>query len=238
MCGRFTHLYKWRQLHRLLALLTPEDQIPIRYNVAPSQTAPVVVHDPALGGHALRMMRWGLVPSWAKDEGIGGSLVNARAEGIEGKPSFRAAFKRRRCLVPISGFYEWQKVEGSRAKRPHYIAPADGEPWLVAGLWEVWNAPDGSALESFTIVTTEPNALMAGLHNRMPVILSADDARRWTHPDSVDAAVLAGLLRPCPDAGMVATPVSTVVNSPRHDSADCIRPADREDFGGIFDQSS
>src|SRR5579862_4970302 len=132
MCGRYTHLYKWKQLHRLMSLLSPEVQPPMRYNVAPTQSAPVIVRDDDTGGAVLRTMQWGLIPSWAKEKAIGNSLINARAETIDTKPAFRDAFKRRRCVVPISGFYEWRAIEGQKGKQPLYITPTDEEPWFLA----------------------------------------------------------------------------------------------------------
>ncbi|MFO0835754.1 MAG: SOS response-associated peptidase [Phycisphaerales bacterium] len=254
MCGRFTHRYTWKQLHRLLGLMTPEVTLPARYNVAPTQQTPVVVFDESMGGPSLRGMRWGLIPSWAKDDAIGASLVNARAEGVETKPSFRAAFKRRRCVVPISGFYEWKVVaqsEGRAAKpvkQPMYITPADpsDEPWLLAGLWESWSPADATApspVETFTIITTEPNEMMATLHNRMPVILAPDAAKAWLAPGSgkghevtpEEAARLFGLLVACPAESMVAVPVSKLVNSPKNDTVECTKPQETQRFGTLFD---
>lgn len=248
MCGRFTHLYTWKQLHRLLGLATPEVSIRARFNVAPTQLAPVVVFDH--GALALRSMQWGMIPSWAKDAAIASGLINARAEGIESKPSFRAAFKRRRCVVPISGFYEWKVVGTSEgrsarpAKQPMYITPADtrDEPWLLAGLWETWSPPQGEPLDTFTIITTEANEMMASLHTRMPVILGRDAALAWLAPGSgrggeVSPDEAAGLLRllvPCPAESMIAVPVSKLVNSPKNDTLECTNPVKSEGFGGLF----
>jgi putative SOS response-associated peptidase YedK len=263
MCGRFTHLFSWQQLHRLMSLVSPEVTLPLRFNVAPTQLAPVIVHDEVMMGAALRSMRWGLVPSWAKDFAIGNSLINARAEGIDSKPSFRAAFQRRRCVVPVSGFFEWQKVEGSRKKQPYYITPAaplqrdsptataeSVEPWLLAGLWEAWHNPalsrNSAPLETFTIITTDANNAMAPIHNRMPVILDLATATQWIGPGDGavnrassgedSAAQLLSLLRPCPPERMAFHRVSTLVNSPRHDSAQCIQESSGEGFGSLFDQ--
>lgn len=238
MCGRFTHLFTWKQLHRLMSLVSPEIELSQRFNVAPTQNAPVITSDQSLGGPALRLMRWGLVPSWAKDLAIGNSLINARAEGVDSKPSFRAAFKKRRCLVPISGFYEWQKVEGSKTKQPFYITPnASDDPWLLAGLWESWHDPalakDAPPLETFTIITTDANQAMAPIHNRMPVILTLPDARHWINPDT-PAQDLSPLLRPCPPQAMTFRKISTLVNSPRHDTPQCIQEVSDQDFGTIF----
>ena len=161
-------------------------------------------------------MRWGLVPSWAKDVGIGSRMINARAEGIAAKPAFRAAFRQRRCLVPADGFYEWQKVAGG--KQPMLIRLRSGDPFAFAGLWERWRGPDGE-VETGTIITTAPNAVTAPIHDRMPVILDPADYDRWLDPSQPDAAAL---LRPCPDDWLTAIPVSTRVNSPKNDAADLI----------------
>lgn len=266
VCGRYTHLYKWKQLHRLLTLTTTPIEFKDRYNVAPTQDAPVVrqIADDdrgAGGGHGVSMLRWGLVPSWAKDVKIGASLINARAETVATKPAFRSAFVRRRCIVPVSGFYEWQRAEAveesggglfgpvasapKRAgKQPYYITSSDGEPLLLAGLWESWREPgsSGPALESYTIITTTPNEMIAKLHDRMPVILDAADCARWldcrnTNRAGVDgldtnstgakgpgvAAGVADLLRPFPAELMLCYRVSTRVNSPRFDDSLCMQ---------------
>lgn len=248
MCGRYTHLFTWQQLHRLLSLTSAEVTLTNAYNVAPTQHQPVVMHDEAQGGLALRSMRWGLVPSWAKDIAIGNSLLNARSEGIESKPSFRAAFKRRRCIVPMSGFYEWQKVEGSRTKQPYYIFPAPNAPtapsddvsgamWLAAGLWEAWHDPtlpkDAPALESFSVITTSANAAMAPIHDRMPIFLDPAQARAWV--TAKEGADVAALLTHCPPSWLAFRKVSTLVNSPRNDSHQCIQEEAPQDFGSIFD---
>ena len=157
---------------------------------------------------------------------MGSSLINARAEGIEAKPAFRAAFKRRRCLVPASGFYEWKKLGGGDRKQPYYITAADEEPLAFAGVWEWWRSPEGEAVESFAIITTTPNEMMAGLHDRMPVILDSADFAPWLDPAQEDQKRLLGLLRPYPAELMVSRPVSTRVNSPRNDDPACILPLD------------
>ena len=156
------------------------------------------------------------MPFWATDLAIGNKMINARAEGIAAKPAFRAAFKQRRCLVLADGFYEWQKVAGG--KQPMLIRLRSGKPFGFAGLWESWRGPDGP-VETCTIVTTEPNAVTAPIHNRMPVILDPADYERWLDPSQPEAEAL---LRPCPDDWLEAFAVSTRVNTPRNDSADLI----------------
>ena len=191
-------------------------ELPARRTAA--QTIPIVRHRRDGEGHELALVRWGLVPFWAKDLSIGSKMINARAEGIAEKPAFRAAFKARRCLVPADGFYEWQKVDGG--KQPMLIRLRSKSTFAFAGLWEVWRSPEGP-VETCTIVTTEPNAVTAPIHNRMPVILEPADYDRWLDPSQPDAQAL---LRPCPDDWLEAYPVSTRVNTPRNDTADLIEP--------------
>ncbi|MBU6412693.1 MAG: SOS response-associated peptidase [Planctomycetes bacterium] len=228
MCGRFTHLFTWKQLYELLALHGIECAIPARYNVAPTQTAPVVVADDETGFNVLRQLQWGLVPSWADDPKIGSSLINARGESVATKPAFRSAFKHRRCIVPISGFYEWKPIPGSKFKQPLYITPTDvGDIWLLAGLWESWKQREGSSLDTFTILTTAANQAMAKIHDRMPVILERADALRWLDhtPSAVESStnIASSLITQYPAERMLFTPVSRLVNAPRNDSPDCIK---------------
>ena len=179
-----------------------------RYNIAPTQPAPVVRW--AAGKPVLAALRWGLVPFWARDPAIGNRLINARAETVPAKPAFRAAWRARRCLVPASGFYEWKKVPGG--KQPYYVASTDGTPLAFAGLWEQWQPQDAEPLLSFTIVTTDANAVMKAIHERMPVILAPGNYEAWlTAKDPRD------LLQPCPPEMLTAYPVSSAVNSPRND---------------------
>jgi putative SOS response-associated peptidase YedK len=232
VCGRYTHLFTWKQLRRLMRLTTfPVEALPLRYNVAPTQTVPVV--RAAESGREGALLRWGLIPSWADDPAIGNRLINARAETAHEKPAFRQAFKRRRCLVPASGFYEWAKAgsgggkpRGGR-KQPFYFYPADGELFAFAGLWERWRPRDGSAddsepVETFTILTTDANTAVRPVHDRMPVILAPDAWDLWL--DGKDPEGLPGLLKPCDPALIASHPVSTAVNIPAHDRPDCVEP--------------
>lgn len=231
MCGRFTHLLKWAQLQRLLRLTCDPIELPLRYNIAPTQQAPVVRTTPE-GGRAVHLLRWGLVPSWAKDLSIGNTMINARGETLATKPAFRTAFKRRRCIVPASGFYEWKKSEGTKTKQPFYITASDESPLMFGGLWESWTLvkDEGEGVSegkpeivrTFTIITTSPNEMMATLHDRMPLILDASDIDRWLDPKVEDASEL---VRPYPSELMLARPVSTLVNSPRNDVPECIQPS-------------
>ncbi|MBK8986649.1 MAG: SOS response-associated peptidase [Chloroflexi bacterium] len=196
-------------------------QLGPRYNVAPTQ--PVLAVRPAKDGRQreLTLFHWGLIPSWAKDLKMGARLINARSETVAEKPAFRAAFKRRRCLVLADGFYEWQKLE--RGKQPMFIHLQEERPFALAGLWEIWQGGDGSELESCTILTTTPNELMAPIHDRMPVILDPADYDDWLYP-GLQPEMAQHLLRPYPAERMAAYAVSDWVNSPAHDDPTCLRP--------------
>jgi putative SOS response-associated peptidase YedK len=162
-------------------------------------------------------------------------MINARAESVAEKPSFRSAFKKRRCLVPGDGFYEWKKT--AKKKQPFYIRMKDGQPFAFAGLWERWHPPDGKEVETFTIITTEPNDLMRTIHDRMPVILHPKDFEAWLNPGIEDAQRLAHLLRPFPAENMEARPVSARVNSPKNDGPQCLEPAPATESEGLLDFS-
>ncbi len=218
MCGRFTRMYTWKELHRLMRLSAATPELPFQssYNVAPTQTSPVVLG--AAHAREARLMRWGLVPSWAKDLSFGSRCINARSEEAASKPAFRAAMKSRRCLVPISGFYEWQKL-GDKAKQPWYFTPADGAIFALAGLWECWGPPD-QPTETFTVLTGPPNDLLAKIHDRMPCILPPEFWDSW-----LDTSQPPPPLPVFHAEEMVGTTVSSRVNSPRNDAPDLIQPA-------------
>ena len=169
------------------------------------------------------MLRWGLVPSWAKDPSIGSRMINARGETVANKPSFRGPFRSRRCLIPADGFYEWAKGEGG-TKQPYYVTLREKRPLAFAGLWEHWEDPDGAAIESCTIITTQANEVLADIHERMPVILHRADYDRWLDLGFQDTSKLQQLLAPYPAHQMARHAVSTFVNSPRNESAACIEP--------------
>jgi putative SOS response-associated peptidase YedK len=194
-----------------------------RYNVAPTQDIPIVRQD-AEGARELAFVRWGLIPGWAKDNiSIGNKLINARAESVSEKPSFRSAFKRRRCIIPAGGFFEWQPVEGRR-KQPWLFRVADGSPMSLAGLWEHWEGADGQVIESCSVLTTGANELMAPIHDRMPVVLpSLDDVGVWLDVGS-DQGAVSGLLRPCSSGHLVKYRVSEYVNSVSHTGPECVAP--------------
>jgi putative SOS response-associated peptidase YedK len=221
MCGRFTLTATPKAIAETFQV--PElPGLEPRYNIAPTQPVPIIRNAEGASSRALVQVRWGLIPSWADDPSIGNRLINARAETAAEKPSFRAAFRHRRCLIPASGFYEWQKV-GTK-KQPHYIRPPDNAPFAFAGLWEHWEK-GGGPIESCTILTTEANVLMRPIHDRMPVILGPEAWDRWLDPNEQQAAALKPLLRPCPDGWLTAYPVSTRVNNPKYDGPACIAPA-------------
>lgn len=223
MCGRFTNLLSWRELIDLYRLTLSADG-PVewrpRYNGAPTQRFPVL-RVGADGARELALMRWGLIPSWARDPKIGNSLINARAETVAEKPAFRAAFRSRRCLIPADGFYEWRRLAGG-GKQPYRIGLSNGGPFSFAGLWERWDGGP-EPLETFTIVTDMPNDLVQSIHNRMPVIVGPGDYDAWL---AGDGAAARALLRPFPATRMRAYPVSSRVGSPRNDDPALIEPVE------------
>lgn len=220
MCGRYTLTASGDALAEEFDL-SREPEIEARYNIAPTQEVPVIRATP--NGSELARLRWGLVPSWAKDPSIGNRMINARAETVAEKPSFRAAFKRRRCLVPANGFYEWQKLADG-TKQPFHMRLKSRRPFAIAGLWERWQSknPQESPLDSFTLITTEANALTEQVHHRMPVILSGPERRTWLDPNQTDRTCLEDLLKPYAPEAMEIFPVSRFVNRPQNDSPRCI----------------
>jgi putative SOS response-associated peptidase YedK len=193
-----------------------------RYNIAPTQPVATVRTARGSGDREMVFLRWGLVPSWSKDPSIGSRMINARSETVADKPAFRAAFRRRRCLVPADGFYEWQKQNGW--KQPFYIHLREGRPFAFAGLWEFWKGEGDVIIESCTLLTTEPNDLIRPLHSRMPVILHPQQYDLWLDPGLDAPERLRPLLRPYPFADMEAYPVSRFVNKPQNDDPRCIEP--------------
>jgi putative SOS response-associated peptidase YedK len=217
MCGRFTNQITWQELVELYRIHDqPALNLRPRYNVAPSQEIPIC--RPANGVREIILARWGLVPFWAKDLKVGYKMINAKAETVDQKPSFRNAFKSRRCLIPADGFYEWKKLEGGE-KQPYRLCLADRGPFSFAGLWET-----NSNLEvtSCTIVTTEPNAVAAEIHDRMPAILPPADYDAWLSPET-PAAEAKALLRPY-EGEMIAYPVDKAVGSPKNDRPELVEP--------------
>jgi putative SOS response-associated peptidase YedK len=226
MCGRYTLKTPAAELARIFsATLFPGlDSLPDipRYNIAPTQ--PVLAVRSLEGRRMLSRLRWGLIPSWAKDPGIASSLINARGETVAEKPSFRTAFQRRRCLIPSDGFYEWKAIPGQKTKQPMFVQ-VDNTTFAMAGLWERWNPPQGEPVETCTIITTAPNELMATVHNRMPVILPPSVWDAWLDPAWTTASEVVSLLRSYPAAEMQLTPVSTRVNNVRNEGPELIAAA-------------
>ena len=219
MCGRYA-LHAHPDVVALQFSLAEPPQFAPRYNIAPSAQV-LAVRREKDGQARAAQLRWGLVPRWAKDPAIGARMNNARAETVAEKPSFRDAFRRRRCLIPASGFYEWQARDGRKV--PYYVHPAAGELFAFAGLWERWERA-GEALETCAIVTTEANETMRPIHDRMPVIVAPDDYARWL--DCEDAGDVRDLLRPCDPAQTAARRVSRAVNNARNESERLIEPAE------------
>jgi putative SOS response-associated peptidase YedK len=219
MCGRFVIELTPELVRKVFGVTGDFPDWPARYNIAPTQLIPVV-RDAPDGNRRLAMLRWGLVPSWAKEFGEG--QINARCETVNEKPSFRQAFRQRRCIVPASGFYEWTKTDGR--KLPYYVRMLDGSPMPLAGIWEAWKAPEGQVVESCAILTTSANATVAAIHERMPVILHPTEFGLWLDRQTHDAECLAPLFAPFPAESIEAFRVSTEVNNVAHDSPECIQP--------------
>ena len=221
MCGRFSATFSFREI-KLRWNLYGDLSFEPRYNIAPSQTVPVIVRN---GDHnEAKLMKWGLVPSWSPDPSMGNRMINARAETLLEKPSFKRLVSERRCVIPADGFYEWRR-EGNR-KVPVWIHLKKKEPFVFAGLWDSWRNPqDDELLHTFTIITTDPNTLLRPVHNRMPVIYDEPMGRQWLGDSfSGRAMTLAAVFRPWPSEYMQAHDVSTFVNAPENDSPECIKP--------------
>jgi putative SOS response-associated peptidase YedK len=217
MCGRFTLRTRREELAEHFGI--PVAETPPRYNIAPTQE--VFAVRAARAGREFVSLRWGLIPSWAKDKKIGARLINARADTVADKPSFRSAFKSRRCLIPADGFFEWKKT--GNKKQPYYVTLRDGGPFAFVGLWERWHGEEGD-VQSCSIATTDANELMRPLHDRMPVILDPKDYAAWLDQTPRPNEELLALLRAFPSEAMRAGPVSTLVNSPRNQGPARIAP--------------
>ena len=222
MCARYTLTTSAEQLARQF-WLSQHPLIEPRYNIAPTQSVAVVVADREARTDC-RMMRWGLIPSWAKDMAFGSRTINARSETVTTRPAYRAAIRSRRCLIPADGYYEWTGT--GRTKQPFRITMVDGGLFAFAGLWERWRGDEEKEIESCTVLTTEPNVSMARIHNRMPVILPPDAYRLWMDPTVTDPTQVLPLLRAYPDDRMTAYPVGLVVNNPRNEKRACIERTD------------
>ncbi|MBI5510604.1 MAG: SOS response-associated peptidase [Deltaproteobacteria bacterium] len=220
MCGRYSLSTPGDELARVFEIPGAVVVLP-RYNIAPTQGVPVV-RTPGGAPRELAILRWGLVPSWAKEPTSGARLINARAETVAEKPAFKDAFRTRRCLVVADGFFEWQKRDGG--KQPFHIRRRDGGPFAFAGLWERWAGPQAPAVETCTVITTAANALLLPIYDRMPVILRPEAYATWLDPKPVDRDRLLALLRPANAEELVAVPVSTAVNNPANDDRSCVAP--------------
>jgi len=219
VCGRFAFVIPPAVLAEIFGVPVPA-ALKDRYNISPTQQV-LIIRDSAEGRN-LSSARWGLVPHWAKDISIGSKMINARAETIHEKPAFRAAIKVRRCIVPASGFFEWAATPNG--KSPHYITMRDGSPVPFAGIWESRDSPNDGIVESCSILTTTANPLMRSIHDRMPVILQHQDLGLWLDRSVKDPTKLQRLYTPYPEELMTEWSVSRLVNSPAHDSNDCVKP--------------
>ncbi len=218
MCGRFTQSLTGEAIAGAFDLADVPTWRP-RYNLAPTQNIPAILLGES-SDRTFKSLRWGLIPPWAKDPAMGARLINARSETVTEKPSFRSAFKKRRCLVLADGFYEWQKTQGK--KQPFYFRLESGQPFGFAGLWEQWPSPEGDVWQTCTILTTDANSLLRQVHDRMPVMLHPEDYDRWLDPQNHDTEALQSLLRPYESEAMLSYAVSPLVNSPTHDQPDCV----------------
>jgi putative SOS response-associated peptidase YedK len=216
MCGRYTLTIDIKTVAEKFGVPATLDTSP-RYNIAPTQEVVSVMRN---GASHLAWLRWGLIPSWAKDESIGSRMINARAETLTEKPSFKGILRSKRCLIVADGFYEWKQENGSKV--PMYMTLKSGEPFAFAGLWDLWKSPGGEHIRSCTIITTEPNDLVASIHNRMPAILLPGAYADWLDPDIRDEQALSHWLAPYPAGEMTARPVSRLVNDPKRDSPELI----------------
>ena len=222
MCGRYSLATDERGLEDRFDFRGGDLRLAAQYNIAPTQAVLSITNDGQ--ENRARYVRWGLIPWWAKDPSIGNRMINARAETLTQRASFRDAFARRRCLVIADGFYEWRRVD--RRRWPMRVVLKSGEPFAFAGLWEVWRDPKGQRVRSCTIITTEANSLVGSIHDRMPVILAREAESTWLDPAIRDAAALSRLLAPYPSEGMDAYEVSVLVNSPKNNVPECLRRLD------------
>jgi putative SOS response-associated peptidase YedK len=219
MCGRYRLARAPNEVAEVFETVNPIPNRPPSWNIAPTRDALVVRRHPEPGARHLDALRWGLVPSWANEPSVGARMINARAEGVAERPAFRAAFARRRCLIPADGFYEWRQDSAKGAKQPYTVALRDGSPMALAGLWAGWRGPDGEVVRSFAIITTDANEKLRALHERMPVILPCDTWSAWLGEEPADPQDLLALLIPYPSADLAAWPVPRRVGRVAEDDA-------------------
>lgn len=223
MCGRYTLTDPGEELIRHFNLPELPTGYRPRYNIAPTQSVTAIINGDDSDSRRAGELRWGLVPGWAKDPAIGNRMINARGETVAEKPSFRNAFRRRRCLLPADGFYEWQQADGR--KQPMRIVRHDGAVFAFAGLWESWRPPEGDeVIYTCTIITTDANDTLRPIHHRMPVVVPPESYDLWLDREIDDPEVLLPLLRPRPNDEFRAYPVSTLVNNARNDVPECVEP--------------
>lgn len=220
MCGRY-YLADARNMKERFNVKDVAEWLTSRYNIAPTQEVPAVIEDE---GRRLVRFKWGLKPYWARDRALGSGLINARAETVDVKPSFKESFKRRRCLLPASGFFEWKKA--GKKKVPFRIGLSNWELFAFAGLWSSWKTPEGETAATCAIITTPANALVARIHHRMPVILPREAEGLWLDPHTPDTDLLKELLKPYPEGQMAMHRVSTLVNSPGNDNPRLLEPVE------------
>jgi len=231
MCARYTLALDLATILKRFLIHRPSPDFAPRYNIAPTQQAPVILNG---GERSLNQFRWGLIPSWAKDPTIGHKLINARAETLTEKASFKRPFQRSRCLVPADGFYEW--LAKDKVKIPMRIRLKSQGPFALAGLWDTWKDAEGKELKTFTIITTEPNEVVAPIHNRMPVILKPQDEELWLDP-TAEIKYLTEALKPYPAEEMEAYEVSRLVNSAKNNVPQCLEPVGPESSQSLFGSS-
>jgi putative SOS response-associated peptidase YedK len=219
MCGRYTLTASPEAIQQAFDLANVPP-LTARYNIAPTQPVPIITSEQR---DTLTIVQWGLIPSWSKDTSIASKLINARAETLDEKPSFKNAFKRRRCLIPADGFYEWKSGDKGEKKKPQFLTLGERDLFAFAGLWEVWNSPTGDPVYTCTIITAEPNDLVKSFHHRMAVILEKDQYAAWLDADT-PAPVLKDLMRPYPPDNMHVYEVSTLVNNATVDAPEMIVP--------------
>ena len=219
MCGRFTQISSSTEIARVFNLAYVPHLEP-RYNIAPTQKVAGILRSNHESEREFKWLRWGLIPHWAKEQSIGNKLINARGETVAQKPSFRSAFRRSRCLIVASGFYEWQQQKNRR--QPFYIQQIDNLPFALAGLWSTWKSLEEETIDTCTIITTEANEIMQPIHQRMPVILESTNYDLWLDPTVRQPELLQSLVIPYDSDKLKAYPVSTLVNNPRNDNPECI----------------
>jgi len=219
MCGRYTLSYKAEELQLSLGITDVPQGWEARYNIAPTQPIPAIINEKQRN---IEYLYWGLVPSWAKDISIGSKMINARSETIMEKPSFKSSFQRRRCLVLADGFYEWKKSATGKSSIPYYFQLKDQSLFAFAGIYDIWNSPDGGEFWSGSIITTVANPLVSPIHERMPVILDREDMWIWLKDNPVNQLI--GMMKSYDSEKMMAVEVSTKVNFAGYDRADCIKP--------------